>query len=59
MKRIVLEIDEEGKITLDAQGFKGKVCMKETAWLEKILGKTQKVTFKKEYHDVDLVKTLA
>ena len=56
MRRIILEIDQDGEVNVEAQGYVGKSCMKDTEWLEKLLGKVTKRTFKKEYHEYEVVK---
>ncbi|MHA1766537.1 MAG: DUF2997 domain-containing protein [Promethearchaeota archaeon] len=52
-EKIIIEIDEDGKITADAEGFTGKICVKE---LEKILEdmpEIKKIEHKKEYYKKD------
>jgi len=38
-KKIVIEIDENGEITLETLGFKGKSCLAESQWIKDLLGK--------------------
>lgn len=37
-KEIVLTVDLNGEIKIETKGFKGKGCLKESAFLEKVLG---------------------
>ncbi len=38
MKQIVIDIDEDGVITIETRGFTGSDCLKATMELEKRLG---------------------
>ena len=52
-EKIIIEIDEDGKITAEADGFIGKLCMKE---LEKILEDMPEIDdtkHKKDYYKKD------
>ena len=52
-EKIIIEIDEDGKITAEAEGFIGKICMKE---LEKILEDMPEIEdtkHKKDYYKKD------
>lgn len=52
-EKIIIEIDEDGKITAEADGFIGKICMKE---LEKILEDMPEIEdtkYKKDYYKKD------
>ena len=37
MKQIIIEI-EDGKITYETRGMKGKSCTKESSWLDDLFG---------------------
>lgn len=56
MEKIILDIEPDGTTTVEASGFKGKVCTKATEWLEKLLGKVQKRTYKEDYWKEEHVK---
>jgi len=57
-KRIIIEIFPDGKVTVDAQGFKGKGCVDDLKWLEDLLGRPEKRIFKDEYRKVEAVKII-
>ena len=39
MKEIVIDISNDGEISIETKGFKGKVCIEETQFLKNLLGK--------------------
>jgi hypothetical protein len=39
MKEIILDISDEGEIKIETRGFTGKSCIRESEFLEKVLGK--------------------
>lgn len=47
-KYIDVIVDDNGKVTIEAHGFTGGACLKETAALEKALGKVTKRSMKAE-----------
>mgnify|MGYP001584769250 CR=1 FL=1 len=49
-KRIVIDIDKQGKISVEAFGFKGKSCEKATEDIAKLIGETKEKIRKKEYY---------
>jgi hypothetical protein len=56
MRKIVIEVKPNGDITMEAQGIKGSLCLKNTSWLEKALGgKVRSRVFKKDYHENELI----
>ncbi len=55
-QKIVLEIKEDGTVEYEVQGVKGNLCTSKTGWLDKLLGTVKKRTFKKEYHEHELVQ---
>ena len=38
-KEIIIDISDEGDVSIETKGFAGKVCVEETGFLKKILGK--------------------
>ena len=38
MKEIIADISEQGEITIETRGFKGKSCVEETQFLKDLLG---------------------
>lgn len=50
MKQVIVEIDAEGGIKIDAVGFKGADCEKATKFLEDALGTKGKTQKKPEFH---------
>ena len=44
MKEIVIDIAEDGEISLETKGFTGKACVEESQFLKDVLGKE---TFKR------------
>ena len=53
MPTVDVIIDEQGNVTIDAIGFRGKGCDAATAALEKALGKVKTKNKKKEFFDVE------
>ncbi len=39
MKEIVIDISNDGEISIETKGFKGKVCIEESQFLKNLLGK--------------------
>jgi hypothetical protein len=39
MKEIVIDVANDGAIQIETRGFKGKSCIHESEFLEKVLGK--------------------
>jgi len=56
MPQIVIEIDKNGEITLDAQGFKGQLCHTKLTELQAILGKAIASKKKAEFYQDDKVR---
>ena len=56
MKKIIVDIYEDGKVMIESEGVKGPACTQNTNWLEKALGKVKQRILKKQYHDHELVK---
>jgi len=50
MKELKITIDKFGRVSIDASGFIGKECIKETEDLEKALGTVKERKFKPEYN---------
>lgn len=50
MKTIVVNFDEAGNPSVEAKGFAGKVCKKETEFLEKALGAVTADVLTAEYN---------
>lgn len=49
-KTIEVVVDEVGNVKIEASGFSGGACLKETASIEEALGKVNKRTAKSEMH---------
>ena len=39
MKRILIEVSDEGELKIETKGFVGKACIEETEFLKELLGK--------------------
>ena len=39
MQEIIIDIADDGEITLETKGFKGKACLKETQFVKDLLGR--------------------
>ena len=39
MKRIVIEVSDEGELKIETKGFVGKSCIEESNFLKELLGK--------------------
>jgi hypothetical protein len=51
-KKVILTFEWDGKtVHKDAQGFKGKECVKQTSYIEKGLGILDERKFKHEYNE--------
>lgn len=55
MKQILIDIDADGQVTIEAVGFKGNACEKATAAIEAALG-VGKQNRKPEYYASEQVK---
>ena len=38
MKEIIIEISDDGEISIETKGFKGKTCIEEAKFLKDVLG---------------------
>lgn len=56
MEKIILTFKSDGRVISEIQGVRGNVCTKKTGWIEQLLGKVTKRTFKKEYFEHEVVK---
>jgi len=56
-KRIILNVKLDGTVEYELQGGKGKVCTKDTNWLDRLLGRVKTRTFKKEFYEHEYVTT--
>jgi len=52
-KEIILDITNDGEISIETKGFKGKSCMKESAFLEEVLGKQLHQQLTPAYYEFD------
>jgi hypothetical protein len=50
MQQIKVEIDENGKIEIEALGYEGNSCEEATQWLEESLGLIVHTEHKPEYY---------
>ena len=48
-KKVIVRIDNDGKIELEAEGYKGQGCQQATEFLSKVLGNTIETTKKAEW----------
>ena len=39
MKKIVIDITDDGEVRIETKGFKGKACIEESQFLKDLLGK--------------------
>ena len=53
-KTIEITVDEHGQVKIEASGFAGGACLKETASIEEALGKVSKRTSKAEMHKMQI-----
>jgi acylphosphatase len=49
MKKVIVRAFDDGRIEIEASGYKGKTCKEATEFLEKILGKTASIEYKPEW----------
>ena len=50
MKQIIVEVEPDGAVTIDAVGFTGTDCVAATQFLEEALGAKTQVQTKPEFH---------
>lgn len=50
MKRVTVEINNDGEVTIETTGFKGEACLKATEAIEKALGVPVQRKKKPEYY---------
>ena len=50
MKQIIIEVEPDGAVTIDAVGFTGTDCVAATQFLEEALGAKIQVHKKPEFH---------
>lgn len=53
MREIIMTVSNEGEIKVETKGFKGKSCIAEAAFLEKVLGKELKTQLTPAYYEKD------
>lgn len=56
MKQIIIDIDEQGNVSVEGKGFKGPECRQMTAAIEESLGTVENVTLKPEYRMTPTVR---
>lgn len=54
MKKIIVEINTLGEVTIEAVGYKGGACEKATAAIEKALGSVVSRKKKAEYYQSEI-----
>lgn len=52
MKRVIVLVDRQGKLTLETQGYTGADCQVATRELEAALGAAESETLKPEFYQV-------
>ena len=56
-KEVIVEIGEDGSAEVRAEGYKGKGCLKDTAWVEEALGMDDGKRVKKpEFYQQEVVR---
>jgi hypothetical protein len=50
-EEVIVEISPQGKVTLEAKGFKGGTCEQVLSKIEEELGTVTNKTLKPEYHE--------
>jgi hypothetical protein len=48
MKRIIVSIDPQGQLSIEAEGYQGNGCLQATQMLERMLGRVEKRSRKSE-----------
>ena len=51
MKEIIIEISDEGEISIETRGFKGKACVEEAKFIKDVLGTELSRTLIPAYFD--------
>lgn len=57
MKEIIIDIDDEGAITIETRGFKGKACLQESQFLKNLLGTELLQQLVPAYYDTQKTQT--
>jgi hypothetical protein len=58
MKEIIMTVDENGEVSIETKGFKGKSCLKESEFLKNALGKTLFSQLTPAYYETETKKFL-
>jgi hypothetical protein len=58
MKEIIIEISDDGEISIETKGFKGKSCIEETKFLKGVLGTELSRTLTPVYYEQEHKKHL-
>ncbi len=56
MEEIIIDVDDAGEVEVKTHGFKGKGCMKASAFIEEALGKIASVKKTAEYYAEKIVE---
>ena len=52
MKKLIVTVTQEGKTSIEAEGFNGQGCTQASEFLERALGTVQSRTEKPEMHEI-------
>ena len=55
-KRIIVEIDNNGEVTLETKNYSGPICLEESQFLKELLGEETSKKLTPEYYDKGKVK---
>lgn len=58
MRQILIDIDVDGQVVIEAVGFRGRACEKATAAIEAALGRVGRVNHKPEYYAQEQAKAV-
>jgi len=50
MKKIIVKVTKEGKVTVKTEGFSGSSCMEGSKFIEEALGSTSSMEHTNEYY---------
>ena len=55
-KKIIVEIDNNGELSLETRGYSGPICLEESQFLKDLLGDEISKKLTPEYYDKGMVK---
>lgn len=54
MKEVIVTVEADGTVKIEAVGFQGQACEKATRAIEQALGKVKAKTYKPEFRQINI-----